>query len=89
MTTTPLTQRQVENWLTTRIGQILRVTPEDVSSHVVFSELGMSSLQAVELAAELEDWSGREIPATIVYEYPTIEDVSTYVISLPTMRAPS
>ncbi len=89
MTTTTLTQRQVKDWLIERIVQILRVNPEDVSSRAVFSELGMSSLQAVELAAELENWSGREIPATIVYEYPTIEDASTYVISLSAIRVSS
>jgi acyl carrier protein len=89
MTTTTLTQRQVKNWLIKRIVQILQIAPEDVSSHAVFSELGMSSLQAVELAAELENWSGREIPATIVYEYPTIEDASTYVIGLPAIRVSS
>jgi acyl carrier protein len=89
MATTTLTQRMVKDWLITRIVQILQLAPEEVSSHAVFSELGMSSLQAIELAAELENWSDRKIPATIVYEYPTIEDASAYVISLPTTRVSS
>ena len=89
MTTTTLTQRMVKDWLITRIAKTLRIASEDVSSHSVFSELGMSSLQAIELAAELENWSGREIPATIVYEYPTIDDVSTYVISQPGTWSPA
>ena len=88
MTTTTLTQRMVKDWLIKRVAHILRVAPEDVSSHTVFSELGMSSLQAIELAAELENWSDREIPATIVYEYPTIEEASAYVISLPMTASP-
>jgi acyl carrier protein len=79
VTTTTLTQRQVRRWLTGRVAEMLNVAPDTVSPHAVFSELGLSSLQAVELAAELEDMSGREVPATMVYEYPTIEDVAAYV----------
>ncbi|MGP8297703.1 acyl carrier protein [Streptomyces inhibens] len=82
MTTTTLTQRQVKRWLTGRVAELLKVAPETVSPSAVFSELGLSSLQAVELTAELEDFSGREIPATMVYEYPTIEDAAAYVAGL-------
>lgn len=82
MTTTPLTQRHVKAWMIKRVAEYLKVGPETVSPDAVFSELGLSSVQAVELTAELEDFSGREIPATMVYEYPTIEDAAAYVASL-------
>jgi acyl carrier protein len=82
VTATPLTQRQVQAWLVGRVAEVLKVAPESVSPQAVFSELGLSSFQAVELTAELEDFSGREIPATMVYEYPTIEDAAEYVAGL-------
>jgi acyl carrier protein len=69
----------VQSWLVGRVAEYLKVAPGSVSPQVVFSELGLSSVQAVELTAELEDFSGRKIPATLVYEYPTIEDVAAYV----------
>ena len=79
MTTTHLTQRQIRTWMVRRVAELLKVAPEAVSPQAVFNELGLSSLQAVELAAELEEFTGREIPATMVYEYPTIEEAAAYI----------
>jgi acyl carrier protein len=79
---TKLTERQLRTWMTARVAELLKVAPETVSHDAVFLELGLSSLQVVELAAELEDVSGREIPATMVYEYPTIGEAARYVARL-------
>jgi acyl carrier protein len=77
-----VTDRRVRAWLVERIAQMLKVSPDTVSSHAVFSELGLSSIQAVELTGELEQLTGLAIPATLVFEYPTIDDAATYVVSL-------
>ncbi|MCX4883661.1 MULTISPECIES: acyl carrier protein [unclassified Streptomyces] len=79
MSTRTMTRRQVRSWLVGRVAEHLKVAPETVSPQAVFSELGLSSVQAVELTAELEDFSGLKIPPTMVYEYPTIDDVAAYV----------
>ena len=79
MTITKLTERQLRTWMTVRVAELVKVAPETVSQDAVFQDLGLSSLQVVELAAELEDFSGREIPATMVYEYPTIGEAAAYV----------
>src|SRR5205807_2381692 len=39
----------------------------------------MDSVQAVSMAADLEDWLGRELPATLVYDYPTIEGLARHL----------
>ncbi|KUO04712.1 acyl carrier protein [Streptomyces caeruleatus] len=78
MTTKHLTQRQVRTWMVRRVAELLKVAPEAVSPQAVFGELGLSSLQAVQLAAELEEFTGRQISATVVYEYPTIEEAAAY-----------
>ncbi|WP_306323699.1 MULTISPECIES: acyl carrier protein [unclassified Streptomyces] len=82
-TTTPAaikqTERRLRTFMTTRVAELLKVAPDEVSQDAVFRDLGLSSVQVVELAAELEDFSGRQIPATMVYEYPTIADAAAYV----------
>jgi acyl carrier protein len=65
-----------------RIAEMVRVPPETVSPDAVFSDLGLSSVQAVELTAELEDRTGREIPPTLVFEYPTIDEAAAYIAGL-------
>src|SRR5438132_9896728 len=43
----------------------------------------MDSLQAVSLAADLEDWLGQSLPPTLAYDYPTIEALAQYLAGEP------
>jgi len=43
------------------------------------AELGLSSLMAVELRNMLSDAVGRLLPASLVFDYPTIDALATYV----------
>ena len=40
---------------------------------------GIGSLQAVRLAAELEEWLGRKLAPTLVYDYPTIDALAGFL----------
>ncbi|MDR7303687.1 acyl carrier protein [Haloactinomyces albus] len=75
------TASQVEDWMIDRLAAMLDIDPETISRDTVFSELGISSIQAIELATEIEDSVGREITPTLVYEYPTIGEAVSYVIA--------
>ncbi len=46
--------------------------PDDIGVTTPFLELGMGSLDAVEIAAALERWLGRRLSPTAIYNYPTI-----------------
>jgi acyl transferase domain-containing protein/acyl-CoA synthetase (AMP-forming)/AMP-acid ligase II/acyl carrier protein len=50
--------------------------------------LGLDSLAAVRLAAELQARAGRPMPATIAYDYPTIDALAAY-LSAPAIAGPS
>jgi myxalamid-type polyketide synthase MxaE and MxaD len=65
-----------------RVAEMLKAPPGTVSARAVFSDLGLSSMQAVELTGELEELTGREISATLVYEHPTIDDAVAYIVGL-------
>ena len=49
-----------------------------------FIEFGMSSLDAVEITAELESWVGRGLSPTAIYNYPTISALSKWLAREPT-----
>lgn len=88
MTTSVLGKWQIEEWIAGRVAATLKLPVADVSPEAVFSELGLSSVQAVELAADLEDWSGCEIPATFVYECPSVGEAAAYVVAARAQREP-
>ena len=54
---------EIEAWLIERITARLRLAPGDVEVTTPFLEFGMGSLDAVEIAAELERWLGRHVVA--------------------------
>ncbi|GAB2883488.1 acyl carrier protein [Streptomyces mayteni] len=74
-----LTPWQVQDWLTARVAEMLRVDAAQVSSEAMFRDLGLSSVQLIEMTADLEDWSGHTLPATFVFDCPTIEDAVAHL----------
>jgi acyl carrier protein len=47
----------------------------------VFRDLGLSSVQLVQMTADLEDVIGREVPPTFLFDCPTIEDAVVHLTS--------
>jgi acyl-CoA synthetase (AMP-forming)/AMP-acid ligase II/acyl carrier protein len=64
---------EVERWLVETIG---RRVGGPVSTDVPFVQLGIDSLAAVELSAELEQWLGTPVPPTALYAHPTIAELA-------------
>jgi acyl carrier protein len=85
----------VADWLIERIGSVLDVDPDTIGSDTPFMDLGLSSVQAVELSDDLQRWTGLTLPPTLAFDYPTIDAAAMYVAgevardrrSLPRPRA--
>jgi acyl transferase domain-containing protein len=57
-------------------------SPSEISPNVPLLELGFTSLMAVDLRNKAVAASGMDLPAALVYDYPTFEDIAAYVASL-------
>ncbi len=74
-----LSAAEIESWLVQRITARLRLASGEVSVNTPFLELGMSSLDALEIAAALECWLERQLSPTAIYNYPTIASLAQWL----------
>ena len=70
---------EIERWLLDRLQTRLGVGAEPIDSHLPFSYYGLDSIDAVELAAELEEWLGTPVAASLTFDYPTASAVAAYL----------
>jgi acyl carrier protein len=70
---------EIEAWLLGRLRERLGPEAEGVDAHLPFSYYGLDSLDAVALAAELEEWLDVPITPDIAWDYPTAHAVATYL----------
>ncbi|MEO0969116.1 MAG: beta-ketoacyl synthase N-terminal-like domain-containing protein, partial [Cyanobacteria bacterium J06639_18] len=69
----------IQEWLVSKVAKELRVNPQDVDIWEPFSCYGLDSLKAMTIIGELEEWLGRELAPTLVYDYPNISILVEYL----------
>jgi acyl carrier protein len=66
-------------WLRTCVAGLIDVDITGVDPDTSFAELGLSSLQAVELSGELEDHLQTTLSPMLAYDYPTIRALAQHL----------
>ncbi|MFC4909024.1 SDR family NAD(P)-dependent oxidoreductase [Actinomadura gamaensis] len=66
----------IRRYLVEQIARRSRVEPAEVDPDRPLEEFGLASRDAVAVAGELEQFLGRALPATLVFEFPTINRLS-------------
>ena len=74
---------EIETWLLERLQMRLGPDSEPVDAHLPFSYYGLDSLDAVALAAELEDWLGEPVSPDVAWDHPTAHAVAVYLGESP------
>ncbi|MEU4709550.1 acyl carrier protein [Nocardia salmonicida] len=69
----------VQDWLIERVADYTERAPHQVDPTIPLAELGMDSVSAVALCGEIEDRWMLDIDPTLVFEYPTIAAIATYL----------
>ena len=70
-------KEEIEEWLNEIIAQVTDVPLEEIDPQQPLTQFGIDSVGAVTLSGDLEDWLGFELPASIIYQLPTIDAIST------------
>lgn len=71
--------QEIQAWLVAQISELLQLEPQELDVHTPFDSYGLSSTEAVVLSGELAERLGRELPATLVYEHPTIAELADHL----------
>lgn len=72
----------IESWLVSRLAQRLGLADTDIDSNQPFSYYGLGSMDALDLAADLEAWLNRTLSPTLPWEYPSIQTLTQHLVSL-------
>jgi len=83
-----VTARQIEAWLIERIATRLKTPRSRIRVTTPFLEFGIGSLDAVQIAADLEHWLGRQLSPTAVYNHPNIEDLARWLANPAAQSGP-
>lgn len=70
---------QLSQWLRGKIASRLKLASTQLDVHQPLANYGLDSVSAVRLAGEVSDHLGRNVPATLAYEYPTISLIAEYL----------
>ncbi len=70
---------EIVGWLVARLAATLNLDASAVDLHRPFASFGLGSLQAVGLAGDLEEWLGRPLAPTLIYDHPTIETLARHL----------
>src|SRR5215472_10516589 len=79
----PPSRYTIQDWLVTRLSEVLGVEPQDIDIREPFTSYGLTSVDAVGLSGDLEEWLGLSLSPTLAYEYPTIEILSRHLAGEP------
>ncbi|MFH8367578.1 SDR family NAD(P)-dependent oxidoreductase [Streptomyces sp. NPDC018031] len=86
--TGPAARAELEEWLTRRLAGHLGVPVGSVDTRQPLAGYGLRSVDLIGLVGDLEQRLGRAVPATAVWEHPTIEALAGHLAGPPPGAAP-
>lgn len=70
----------IQSWLVSKLAERLKLEPDDLDIHQDFADYGLSSIEAVNLSGELENFLGCRLSPTLLWDYPTISLLAEYLV---------
>ncbi|MGA9490319.1 MAG: polyketide synthase Pks13 [Mycobacterium sp.] len=77
---TEMTIAEVRQWLRNWVANATGQSPDSIDEATPMVELGLSSRDAVAMAADIEDHTGITVSIAAAFEHPTIESLATWIV---------
>ena len=72
----------IESWIKTWIGNELNLALDEIEMDKSFLNYGMNSVQAMMLVGDLEDQLARRLSPTLIWDYPSVDTLTEYLITV-------
>jgi len=73
---------EIQERIIDRLSVALKVSKSDLDLDAPFSKYALDSLDAVTLVMDLEDQLGAELPPTLLWDYPTVNKCTSYLVAM-------
>lgn len=67
-----LTSKDIETWLVAHVANAMKIAAAEIDPRQTFEYYGLGSLEGASMIGDLENWLGRALDATLVWDYPSI-----------------
>jgi acyl transferase domain-containing protein/acyl-CoA synthetase (AMP-forming)/AMP-acid ligase II/thioesterase domain-containing protein/acyl carrier protein len=71
----------IRHWLTEALVRVTGLAHGDVDPEKTFNSFGVDSKDAVSLTGELQDWLELSLSPTLLFDYPTVNALTGYLLS--------
>lgn len=75
------TVAEVQRRITALVSGLTRRPEREIDPDEPFTVYGLDSVQAVKLAGDLSEWLGREVPATLVWDHPSVRSAARALVA--------
>lgn len=72
----------IAQWFQQKLASLYSFHETDINIHHPISSYGLDSMNAMAMAGELEEMLDIELPATLLWDYPTIAEAAAHIESL-------
>jgi thioesterase domain-containing protein/acyl carrier protein len=69
----------LRQWIVEHVAHALKTAPDTVNIHQPFTEMGLDSITALTITGDLAEALDRELPQTLLWDYPTIASVAAHL----------
>lgn len=72
----------IQEWLVSKLVEQFNIDHDSLDINIPLTKYGLDSIVAFTVVGELEEWLEVELPATLLWDYPTITEIAEYIAKL-------
>ena len=77
--TTNRSASEIAEWIAARVAGEMKIAPSEIDLNQDLTTFGMDSIAAFTLTGDLAEWLDRDLRATLMWEYPSIQALAEYL----------
>ncbi len=77
------TGQEIQSWCVEYLARQLEFSPDRIDVTVPFDDFALDSATLIAMSGDLEQWLGLRVDPTLLYDYPTIAQLSEHLAQVP------